>query len=468
MAVPQSRSVFRTSALLSGLITQEQLDLAAARAKELVQVDAEGLPTPILEVDDRTLANQTVEMGLLTRYQADQIMAGRTKFKLGPYIVTDWIGQGGMGQVYKAVHEVMGRESAVKVLPLTKATPDAISNFTREIRTQAQLDHTNLVRAYDAGHDGNVHYLVVEYVPGTDLRRLIRTHGALPIQQAANVVMQAARGLDHAHKRGLIHRDVKPGNILVTPEGIAKVSDLGLAGFVNSAENDPRAGKIVGTADYLAPELIRSPGDVSPVSDVYSLGCTLYYAVCGKVPFPGGTPRDKARRHCEETPWHPRRFKAEIPEEFVEIIADMMEKNPRDRIQTASEVVSRLEAWAEDLTAISSRKLGTKSPWTAPPPPTGREDEEDSAQDTDATNDGSYQSGSQISQGTIVSTSSSQETLPSRPGRRHSTAIPPVPPPAPETSDVSTYIVLTLAIAVPISMLAGAILASIVLLLSRQ
>ncbi len=349
---------------MSGLVTLEQLELAETRVKETANASASQI-----EVDDTLLAHQTVEMGLLTRYQADQILSGRTKFKLGPYIVTDWIGQGGMGQVYKGVHEIMGRESAVKVLPLTKATVEAISNFTREIRTQAQLDHPNLVRAYDAGHDGNVHYLVVEYVPGTDLRRLIRTHGCLPVQQAANVVMQAAQGLDHAHKRGLIHRDVKPGNILVTPDGIAKVSDLGLAGFVNEAESDPRAGKIVGTADYIAPEIIRSPGDISAVCDVYSLGCTLYYAVCGKVPFPGGTPRDKARRHCEETPWHPRRFNPEIPEEFVEVIADMMEKNPRDRIQTAAEVVSRLESWAAENSPISTRKLGTKSPWTAPPPP---------------------------------------------------------------------------------------------------
>jgi serine/threonine protein kinase len=441
---------------LSGLVTQEQLDEAVARARtHLDEAQAQSL-----EVDDKALAQMTVEMGLLTRYQADQILSGRTKFKLGPYIVTDWIGQGGMGQVYKGMHEVMGRESAVKVLPLTKATPEAITNFTREIRTQAQLDHTNLVRAYDAGHDGNVHYLVVEYVPGTDLRRLIRTHGALPVQQAANVIMQAAKGLDHAHKRGLIHRDVKPGNILVTPDGIAKVSDLGLAGFVNDAENDPRAGKIVGTADYLAPEIIRSPGDISAVCDIYSLGCTLYYAVCGKVPFPGGTPRDKARRHCEETPWHPRRFNPEIPEEFVEVIADMMEKNPRDRIQTAAEVVARLESWAAEASPISSRKLGSKSPWTAPPPPTGREDEEERLDD--GGNENSYGgSGSQLSQGTVTAGSASQETLPAKPGRRHTPAIPTVISVA-ESSDVATYVVLTLAISVPLSMLLGALLASLV------
>jgi serine/threonine protein kinase len=287
------------------------------------------------------------------------------------------------------------------------------------------------------------------------------------VDHAGNVIMRAAMGLDHAHKRGLIHRDVKPGNILVTPDGISKVSDLGLAGFVKEADSDPRAGKIVGTADYLAPELIRSPGDISAVSDVYSLGCTLYYAVCGKVPFPGGTPRDKARRHCEETPWHPRRFNPEIPEEFVEIIADMMEKNPRDRIQTAAEVVARLEPWAAEASPISSRKLGSKSPWTAPPPPTGREDEDD-PQDTDNGQENSYGgSGSQLSQGTTPTNSASQETLPSRPGRRNTPAQPLVVNLDDEGTDATTYVVLTLAISVPLSMLAGAVLASVVFYIFR-
>src|SRR4051812_30076028 len=324
--------MFRNYALLSGLVKEEQI-LQAVEA-----LRADGLPATLVEVDDAALAAKLVEMRVLTQYQAEKIKEGRTKLNLGPYTVIDFIGQGGMGQVFKAVHEVMGRESAVKVLPLTKANPETINNFMREIRTQARLDHPNLVRAYDAGRDKEVHYLVTEFVPGADLRKLIRSRGPLNQQQAASVILQAARGLDYAHKQGLIHRDVKPGNILVTPEGIAKVSDLGLAGFMQGTENDPRAGKIVGTADYLSPEQIRTPGDITHVSDIYSLGCTLYYAVCGKVPFPGGTTRDKARRHCDETPWHPRRFNAELHEEFVEVIADMMEKDPAQRIQSCEEV----------------------------------------------------------------------------------------------------------------------------------
>ena len=335
------RSVFRESALLSGLVNEDQLTEALASLQQ-----EESRKTAV-EISEKELASWIVDKGLITAYQADQLLAGRTKLNLGPYIITDWIGQGGMGQVFKAVHEMLGRESAVKVLPLHKSTPESISNFRREIRTQATLDHANLVRAFDAGEDGNVHYLVVEYVPGTDLRRLVRTKGKLSVQQSANIIKQAAEGLEHAHERGLIHRDIKPGNILVTPDGVAKVSDLGLAGYIND-DNDPRSGKIVGTADYLSPEQIRTPLEISKATDIYSLGCTLYYAVTGKVPFPGGTPKSKARRHLEETPWHPRRFNEEVSDEFVDLIGDMMEKDPRERIQTAGEVAERLSPWAAD------------------------------------------------------------------------------------------------------------------------
>src|SRR6478672_2618828 len=179
--MPAVRSVFRYYALESKLVTPEQLEqavltagVAAEAAAGAASLPAEASALPVADVEDGAIANRLVEMGILTQYQAKQIQAGRTKFELGPYIVTDSLGQGGMGQVFKGVHNVMGRECAIKVLPLHKATPDAIANFLREIRTQAQLDHSNLVRAYDAGRDGNINYLVVEYVPGVDLRRLVR------------------------------------------------------------------------------------------------------------------------------------------------------------------------------------------------------------------------------------------------------------------------------------------------------
>lgn len=453
------RSVFRDSARVSGLLTKEQI----AEAITAISDQPDGPPAPVESISDDDLASKLVDSGTLTPYQADQLKSGRTKLSLGPYTITDWIGQGGMGQVFKAVHTMMGRECAIKVLPLHKSTPEAIENFTREIRTQAQLDHTNLVRAYDAGHDGNVHYLVTEFVPGTDLRQLVRRQGPLTMQQAANVLVQSALGLDYAHERGLIHRDVKPGNILVTPDGVAKVSDLGLAGFIHEAEEDPRAGKIVGTADYLSPEQIQDPATITSVSDIYSLGCSLYYAISGKVPYPGGTTKDKARRHCEQTPWHPRRFNPEVSEEFADILADMMEKDPAGRIQTAAEVASRLEPWAQESAPIPSQQL-TKSAWTAPPFPTGDEEEDlaDTHAGSDAFDDLDSRSGSssQVSQTTASVASEGQET---RPIRR--VKPPPLPLHRRQKKTFTTNMLIALAIAVPVSMMVGALLTFLLLML---
>ncbi len=411
--MPQpKRQQFRKSALLSGLVTEQQL---RSSLEAVISVSG-GSNVDVNAISDKALAEQMIESEVLTPYQADQLKSGRTKLNLGPYVINDWIGQGGMGQVFKAVHEILGRESAVKVLPLSKANTDSISNFHREIRTQAQLDHPHLVRAFDAGEDGNVHYLVVEFVPGTDLRRLVRAQGRLTIQQASNVIMQAAKGLEYAHSRGLIHRDVKPGNILVTPNGIAKVSDLGLAGFIHEADNDPRKGKIVGTADYLAPEQIRNPNEITSVSDIYALGCTLYYAITGKVPYPGGSAKNKARRHLEETPWHPRRFNEEVSDEFVDLIADMMEKDPSMRVQTAGEIVSRLEPWALDASPLGTDQM-LRSRWMPAPLPTSKDSEPEfgAEQDTgsgvfDFEKLGREDSGVQGSQGTLGVSSEGHET----------------------------------------------------------
>ena len=287
-------------------------------------------PDPNVPPSDQQLADRLVEMGLLNAWQAKQLLDGRTKFNLGPYLIVDSIGQGGMGQVFKARHEKIGRIVAVKVLPRDKSTPEAIASFTREIRALSSLDHPKLVSALDAGEDGNVHYLVTEYVPGMDLRKLVRRDGPLESSAAASIISQVAEGLEYAHAQGIVHRDVKPGNVLVSPEGEAKLSDLGLAGPLGGqSEADPRHGKIVGTADYLSPDHVRDPWNPTPAWDIYSLGCTLYYAVTGKVPFPGGTTADKARAHCELRPLDPRRLNPRLSPDFVEVMADMMAKEPR-------------------------------------------------------------------------------------------------------------------------------------------
>lgn len=395
-------TVFRRSALASGLLTVEQI----LEAEAALRADAGPIGTWTV-VEDAPLAAKLVELGRLNRWQAEQLKVGRAKFNLGPYQVIDSIGQGGMGQVFKAEHRLMGRIVAIKVLPRHRSTTEAIASFTREIRAQAQFDHQNLVRAFDAGHDGNVYFLVTEFVPGADLRKLVRARGKLSMQDAATIISQAACGLGHAHLRGMVHRDVKPGNLLVTPEGLTKVSDLGLAGFLGVEDpDDPRAGRIVGTADYLSPEHILSPSNLSAASDIYSLGCTLYYAVTGKVPYPGGTHRDKARRHCEDIPLNPRRFNLELTDDFVDAIAAMMEKNPEKRLQSCAEVVRRLAPWARDAVKYDiSPAVGTtrtKAPSLSDTQP-GLFDDFQINQD---------ESPSQISQPTDPVASAAQETLP--------------------------------------------------------
>jgi serine/threonine protein kinase len=414
------KSSFRDAALLSGLVTQDQIEEAMLRVKE----KSPGASSAG-DFSERELAAMMVSLNHLTAYQADKLLEGRTKFALGPYIITDWIGQGGMGQVFKAVHEMLGRESAVKVLPKFKASPEAIENFRREIRTQAKLDHPNLVRAFDAGIDGDVHYLVVEYVDGTDLRKLVRTKGMISVQQAANIIKQAAEGLEYAHQRGLIHRDIKPGNILVTSAGVAKVSDLGLAGHLSDTAG--RSTKIVGTADYLAPEQIRSPLDVTKVADIYALGCTLYYAITGKVPFPGGNTKSKARRHLEETPWHPRRFNPEVSNEFVDLIGDMMEKDPRQRIQSAAEVAERLTPWTSEQNAFPEID-NVRSRWAVRGhSPEGQQDTDPGAtrdSDVEMSDDSGGGSGSMAGSSSSISDSAVSRNIPTA-----ASQLPVAPPP---------------------------------------
>ena len=455
-------SLLQSSALISGLVSTEKLEYAMRVAKH--RLSQQGLPLDAV-ISDNLLAEILVEQKTLTTYQAEQMLIGRTKFNVGPYWITDFIGEGGMGQVFKAEHQVMGRVCAVKVLPGSRATDLSRESFAREIRMQANLDYPYLVRAFDAGRDGKVHYLVTEYVPGMDLRRLVKSRGPLPLQQAAKIVMHAALGLDYAHRKGLVHRDVKPGNILVTPEGDAKVSDVGLAGFAHDLMNDPRAGKIVGTTDYLSPEQIRTPLEIKPSSDIYSLGCTLYYAVCGKVPFPGGDTASKLRRHIDETPWHPRKFAPDITEEFVDIIADMMEKDPRKRIASAAEVAARLEPWAVESVGVGAM-AAMRSPWMSPPPPLNEDDKaesrgeetpglndswSDAAPSKDQSTDGGQASRTVADRNMMLTSSTSTFVDVHAPSQ-----------PAPTSMNTSMVVALTVAICLPPALLVGAILGYVV------
>lgn len=332
------------------------------------------------EDHDRRLAERLVETGLLNRWQVGQVQRGRTKFNLGPYRILDSIARGGMGHVFKCEHELLGRIEAIKVLPHSKSTPDAVASFRHEIRAQAALDHPNLVRVSYADRDGETYYLVTEYVPGIDLRRLIRRSGPLSESTAAWALSQAAEAISHAHRRGLVHRDVKPGNLLITPTGTVKVTDLGLATSVDGLSDSwiestagQSSGKIAGTSDYVAPESIREPDRVRPASDLYGLGCTLYYAVTGKVPFPGGTHADKLRRRLREAPIDPKTLAPHLSPALLKMIGRLMAPRPQDRPESAAEVAAALSLLAgpdaaADLALVVTETLSRRPPDDDPTP----------------------------------------------------------------------------------------------------
>ena len=413
-----SESVLQNMALASGLVSRQQLDDALTG---LVGKSDSG-PQTIAEVLDEELGRRLVELGYLNRWQVEQLKEGRTKFTLGPYKIVNAIGQGGMGHVFKAEHKLLGRTEAVKVLPKYRSTPEAIAAFQREIRAQAQLDHPNLVRATYADHEGDTYFFVTEYVPGTDLRRLVRRNGPLSAAIASTIISQAAEGLHYAHRKGLVHRDVKPGNLLVTPDGHTKVTDLGLAWGVMDelAGSVPEKSRsLVGTADYMAPETITDPDKIRPVSDIYSLGCTLYYSVTGKVPFPGGSTADKMQRHLSETPLNPLHFNPDLPDEFCDVIAAMMDKNPDTRTPTAAAVVESLAPWCDPSATqqLAERyppqsgilHRGPARPLT-PSPALLKETAEFVLDDFDAA-PSPTESPSQISQGTVPISAETEDTL---------------------------------------------------------
>jgi len=406
---------FERCALTSGLLSELQLGQAWA-AIERSQRDFPG--NRGLSPDEQ-LAAKLVELGWLNAWQAKQLSEGRTDFSLSIYRIVDYIGRGGMGEVYKAEHGVLGRVVAIKVLPRKKSTPEEIASFLRESRVLARLDHENLVRAFDAGEEKNVFFLVTEYVAGTDLRKLVRAKGPLTTASAASIISQVAAALDHAHHQGLVHRDVKPGNVLVTPDGRAKLSDLGLAGSLHgAAEDDPRSGKIVGTADYLSPDQIEAPWNPTPAWDVYSLGCTLYYSVTGKVPFPGGSTNDKIRAHRQLRPLDPRRLNPDLSDRFVDVIADMMAKNPAQRISSAREVAIRLAPWV----STPDRATPTHAPQL--PPATGSASATAGGGSSSPGSDAADSDGLEDTQGSLSIILDAPEAQPEVPGQNSQTTHP--------------------------------------------
>jgi serine/threonine-protein kinase len=325
--------------------------------------------------DARTVARDLLQRGWLTAYQVNQVFLGRgPDLILGPYTLLERLGEGGMGQVFKAQHGKMGRVVALKVIhPKRIAHPDAVRRFRRELQAVGKLDHPHIVRAFDAGEANGRHFLVMEYVEGKSLAQIVKSQGPQPAAQACDWVRQAALGLQHAFERGLVHRDVKPANLLLSKDGTVKVLDMGLARLNETASGEATSpltgeGLLVGTPDFLAPEQAEEAHAADSRADIYSLGCTLYYLLSGRPPFPGGSLGQKLRRHLMEKPTAIEKLRPDLPSGVGEVLRKMMAKHPEARYQTPAEVAAALaKANTSSPVAVSriqAKALGSGSPWS--------------------------------------------------------------------------------------------------------
>jgi serine/threonine protein kinase len=307
-----------------------------------------------LPPDPSQAAGVFVKRGWLTNFQAKQLLAGRYRgFRMGPYVVREQIGQGGMGIVYLAEHEQLRRRVALKVLtgPNDETRKVTLERFLREARAAAALDHPNIVRIHDVGQQGAVHYLVMEFVEGRTLDSLINSNGPVSAGRAVGYIAQAAAGLQHAHEKGFIHRDIKPGNLMLQADGSIKILDMGLArSFDNPGDNLTEqfdTGAVVGTADFISPEQALNDPAIDHRSDIYSLGATFYALVTGQPPFTGSTTQKLMQHQMREAPPLSSVDKT-FPAELSDVIAKMMAKQPQKRFDTMAEVIEALTPWMPD------------------------------------------------------------------------------------------------------------------------
>src|SRR3954464_2666280 len=309
--------------------------------------------------DQKRLADLLIEENLITRWQADKLLAGKHKgFRLGKYKLLGQIGKGGMSSVYLAEHEMMRRRVAIKVLPTSRVNDSSyLERFRLEARAVARLDDPNIARAFDIDNEGNIHYIVMEYVDGQDLHQTVMANGPLDFNTAADYIAQVANGLQHAHEMGLVHRDIKPANCLVDRHSTVKLLDMGLAKLTEDDQASltmANEENVLGTADYLAPEQALNSHEADSRSDIYSLGCTLYFLLTGSAPFPEGSISERLLKHQTARPDSIFKTRPDAPPSLVEICESMMAKKPSERPQTAGEVSMQLKSWLADR----GRKIG--------------------------------------------------------------------------------------------------------------
>lgn len=308
------------------------------------------------------LVKTMIRLRWITVYQAKKIMGGRADdLVIGHYVVQDKLGEGGMGRVFRAVQLNLNRVVALKVVRASLLKNEvALRRFKREVKAAAALSHPNIVRVFDADQAGERHFLAMENIEGSDLGRLVRDHGQLPIAVACSFVRQAALGLQHAHDLGFVHRDIKPSNLLVAvndkgqygPKNTVKILDMGLAREQHVDPNAAgisteltRTGTVVGTPDYMSPEQAKNSSNVDHRSDLYALGCTFFYLLTGEVVFPNGNPLEKLLSHQMDAPRPIQLIRMDTPSEVASIIQCLLAKRPEQRFQSGAALAHALEPW---------------------------------------------------------------------------------------------------------------------------
>lgn len=337
----------------SRLLTPEQWQRVQQESSQNAPADAE------------TLARTLIRERLLTNWQAGMLLAGRSKFFLGKYKLLKELGRGGMGAVYQAEHVALGRMVALKIMSphLMQQDRGAVARFEREIQAASALNHPNIVAAFDAGHVENTHFLVMEYVPGEGLDAVIRREAPLPVSVACEYIRQAAMGLQHAFECGMVHRDIKPANLLLTwtTDGqtavrhpLVKILDMGLARFTSGSDGNQgqltQTGQVMGTPDYISPEQAQSTKGADIRSDIFSLGCTLFQLLSGRIPYSGDTVMEKLMARALHDAPRLRQYRRDAPPELEALVARMVARDPQSRFQTPAEVALALQKFVVSST----------------------------------------------------------------------------------------------------------------------
>ncbi len=355
---------------ISGLIPAARLEQARALLE----------PGPAEDASLR-LAKRLIGQGLLTSYQGRKLLAGATRgFFLGGYRILRPLGEGCVGKVFLAASEQTGAKVAIKVLPPRKLQEEAsrLARFRREMELSQRCDHPNVARAFAVGNENGIHFMVLEYISGMNLYDMVRSErcGPLRVTDASRLFIKVADGLAAAHHAGLVHRDIKPSNLMITPDGNAKLLDLGLARAIGEEQGLSRAGAVLGTLDYASPEQLSDAAKADVRSDLYSLGCTLYFALAGRPPFEGGDAINKIFRQRLDDPEPLEQLARGVPAAFAAIVRKLMAKMPADRYQSCAELRADLMRWTDPqrLREILGAEAEAARSFRPPPPDLADED----------------------------------------------------------------------------------------------